>query len=80
MNAVQEVSVVSEGEFKVADASAASGAANSLCTSSARGDDEEQQLSEEELLLDKVKKLCDMIRDYSYWYHTLNSPVIRYDQ
>jgi hypothetical protein len=76
MNAVQEVSVVSEGEFKVADASAASGAANSLCTSSARGDDEEQQLSEEELLLDKVKKLCDMIRDYSYRYHTLNSPVI----
>ncbi|CAM6040821.1 unnamed protein product [Sphagnum compactum] len=76
MNAVQEVSVVSEGEFKVADAPAASGAANSLCASSARGDDEEQQLSEEELLLDKVKKLCDMIHDYSYRYHTLNSPVI----
>jgi hypothetical protein len=79
MNAVQEVSLVSEGEFKVADAPAASGAANSLCTSSARGDDEEQ-LSEEKLLLDKVKKLRDMIRDYSYQYHTLNSPVIRYDQ
>jgi hypothetical protein len=77
MNAVQEVSVVSEGEFKVADAPAASGAANSLCASSARGDDE--QLSEEELLLDKVKKLHDMIRDYSYRYHTLNTPVIRYD-
>jgi hypothetical protein len=43
MNAVQEVSVVSEGEFKVADVPAASGAANSLSASSARGDDEQSQ-------------------------------------